>query len=135
MRLLVLDGSRVLQSLVDRLAPDGVEVRHTESFDGALEAVRGGRLDAVIVDVTPTDLPWQEFCDACCDHNPPIPVLFESCVSETLEGLALGENSVYIDFLAKPYHIDELRKHIQQLVRSAERARRTGGSAPEDTLH
>ena len=37
MHLLVLDGSRVLPSLVRRLAPEGVEVESVDTFDDALK--------------------------------------------------------------------------------------------------
>jgi len=116
MRLLVLDGSRVLCHLICRLVPKDVEVEYTASFDEAMDVLVRHAPDAVIVDVAPTSLPWHRFQEICCQHDPPIPVLFESCVVDRPEDAGLGTLCECSDFLAKPYHPDQLRDQIDRLL-------------------
>ena len=79
MRLLVLDGSRVVGHLVRRFVPDDVDVKCVDSFDLVIDELLHHAPDAVIVDVTPAALPWHRVQEICHQHEPPIPVLWESC--------------------------------------------------------
>ena len=115
-RLLVLDGSRVLHILVVRLAPPDVEVETVQSFQDALTILRYWPPDGVIVNVAPTPLAWREIKRVCHRHDPPIPVLFESCVYKTPQEAGIGELGSESTFLTKPYPLERLREEITRLV-------------------
>lgn len=116
MRLLVLDGSRVLPSLVRRLGVEGLEVQEAESFERAVAILAADPPDAVIANIGPTDLPWREFKTFCQNHDPKIPVLFESCVYREPQDAGLDDLNESAVFIAKPYSLDDLRKAIRLLA-------------------
>lgn len=119
MRILVLDGSRVLLALVRRLAPDGAEVESAATFDDALKRLALRPPDALIVDLTPSDLPWEELQRLCQKHRPPIPVLYESCVHRSPLDAGLEALNGTGHFLEKPYPLAALRREIERLVDTA----------------
>jgi DNA-binding NtrC family response regulator len=118
-RLLVLDGSRLLQTVVRHLAPTDVEVEEALSFDQAVSRLRADPPDALIVNVIPVDLNWHDLKSFCESHSPRIPVLFESCVYRSPEEAGLGALDDTASFLTKPYHVETLREEIDRLVASA----------------
>ena len=126
-RLLVLDGSLVLPSLVRRLVPENVEIEVADEFDRAVAILTGDPPDAVIANVGPSDLPWQELKSFCQNHSPKIPVLFESCVYPGPDEAGLDSLNHSAYFLAKPYPVEDLKKAIRLLIRWVERT----GSRPE----
>ncbi len=123
MHLLVLDGSLVLPSLVRRLAPAGVDVVSAATFDEARQRLEQSPPKAMIVNLTPAELPWHELQNLCQRHSPPIPVLYESCVYTSPDEAGLSSLSNSGRFLEKPYSLDELRHEIERLI----------GDAAEDT--
>ena len=129
MQLLVLDGSRVLPSLVKRLAPPGVDVESATSFAEARLRLEKSPPQALIVNVTPAELPWREIQVLCQEHSPPIPVLYESCVHHSPDDAGLAALNGTGRFLEKPYSLDELRAEILRLMTAAEDAT-DGGSIP-----
>ena len=116
MRFLVLDGSLVLPSLVRRLAPDGLEIVEAQSFDQAVAILTGDPPDAVIANLGPAELPWQELKTFCQRHSPKIPVLFESCVYRQPSDAGLDDLNHSAMFLTKPYSVGELETAIRLLV-------------------
>jgi DNA-binding NtrC family response regulator len=117
--LLVLDGSRVLPSLVKRLAPEGVRVESAATFDDALKALALRPPQAMIVNLTPADLPWGKLQRLCERHSPPIPVLYESCVYRSPLEAGLDSPEGAGRFLEKPFSLEEFRSEIEHLVDSA----------------
>lgn len=128
MHLLVLDGSRVLPSLVKRLAPRGVDVESAATFDEARLRLEHSPPEAVIVNLTPAELPWQELQALCQAHSPPIPVLYESCVHRSPREAGLASLDSMDRFLEKPYSLEELRSEIERLIEGA-----TTRLPPQDT--
>lgn len=118
MHLLVLDGSRVLPSLVRRLAPLGVDVESAATFAEARRRLSQRPPQAMIVNLTPADLPWQELQSLCQGHSPPIPVLYESCIYHSPGEAGLASLNHTGRFLEKPYSMEELRGEIERLVRA-----------------
>ena len=116
MRLLVLDGSRVVGHLVRRFVPDDVDVKCVDSFDLVIDELLHHAPDAVIVDVTPAALPWHRVQEICHQHKPPIPVLWESCTCTDPVEAGIGDLNGNSAFLAKPYHASQLQEHIFQLM-------------------
>ena len=121
MRLLVLDGSLVLPSLVRRLAPEGSHVEEASSFDSAVAILTANPPDAVIANLGPADLPWQELKSFCQNHDPKIPVLFESCVFREPQEAGLDGLNHSALFLTKPYSLEDLQKAIRLLVKWVEK--------------
>ena len=120
MHLLVLDGSRVLPSLVKRLAPSGVDVESAATFEEARRRLQKRPPQAMIVNLTPAELPWQELQSLCQEHSPPIPVLYESCIHHSPDEAGLGSLGGGGRFLEKPYSLGELRQEILRLMAAAE---------------
>jgi DNA-binding NtrC family response regulator len=119
MRLLVLDGSLVLQSLVRRLSPVGLQVEEATDFERAIAILASDPPDAMIVNIGPVDLPWRRLQAFCQQHTPKIPVLYESCVYQNADEAGLDSLNHSAYFLRKPYSLDQLRTEIARLVNSA----------------
>ena len=120
MRLLVLSGSRMLPTLVARLAPAGVEVEAARTVADASRRLRERPPEAMIVNLRPASAPWQELRYLCESHNPCIPVLYESCVFNSPAEAGLGQLNRCGHFLVEPYTIAELRSELGWLVHEAE---------------
>ena len=116
MRLLVLDGSRVLVELVRRLAPPGVEVECADSIEQAFKILMLYPPDALIVNVSPSRIGWNRLQGLCHEHSPPIPVLYESCVYHSPREAGIDDLDPWSAFLAKPYHAEDLKHQIHRLV-------------------
>ena len=119
MRFLVIDGSRILPALIERLAPDGVEVEMASTYDEAKCTICGRHPDAVIVNLGPAELPWQELHECCRTQSPPIPVLYESCIYHSPDEVGIGCLDEDCAFLAKPYSVAELRFELERLSQRA----------------
>lgn len=115
MRLLVLDGSKLLPWTVRRLVPADVEIEIAASSVDALRVLRDHPPDAAIVNVDPGGPPWQEIGRLCLERRPPIPVLFESNVfrsaSEACVELRRG-----VAFLPSSARTPELRGALDRLL-------------------
>jgi DNA-binding response OmpR family regulator len=125
MRILILDGSRVLLELVRRLVPPGVVIESATSFDQALLLLLENPPDAIIANVGPSDLRWKRIQDLCHEHQPPIPALFESCVFDSPAEAGFNDLDAWSHFLPKPYHAADLEHELQRLLAAAERVARS----------
>ena len=121
MRLLVLDGSLVLQSLVRRLSPEGLRVEEATDFERAIAILASDPPDAMIVNIGPVDLPWRRLQAFCQYHTPKIPVLYESCVYQDADEAGLDSLNHSAYFLRKPYSLEQLRTALSRLVDCADR--------------
>ena len=123
MRLLVLDGSRVLVELVRRMAPPDVEIECANSIEQAFRILMLHPPDAIIVNVSPSRIGWNRLQSLCHQHSPPIPVLYESCVYLSPGEAGIDKLDPWSDFLAKPYHAEDLKRQIDRLISTASRLR------------
>ena len=127
MRLLVIDQSRILPWVLSHEFPDrGLEIECVQSLCGAQALLADGAIDAALVSVPPADLPLAEFQRSCAHHEPPIPVLYESCVAERPAELGLDGEDGYAAILRKPATRAELRAAVEDLLARAARARAGG---------
>lgn len=117
MRFLVLDGSHLLVSLIQRILDGRIELEEVATFEDALQALESRPPEAVIANIGPDGLPWREFQDACQGRSPKIPVLFESCVFHSPEEAGLGPLNHSCFFIEKPYHAADLKEQLERLVR------------------
>jgi DNA-binding response OmpR family regulator len=134
LRLLVLDGSRVLPAVVARLVREDVEVESARTFAEASRQLREHTPEALIVNVGPSALPWQKLHEFCTRHQPPIPVLYESCVYHNATEAGLGRLSPWGHFLQKPYSIAQLRSEVDWLVHQAESSSRAEADRGDGAL-
>jgi len=117
MRFLVLDGSHLLVSLIQRILQGKVDLEEVSTFEEALRALEQHPPEAVIANIGPDGLPWRQFQDVCQGHSPKIPVLFESCVFHSPEEAGLGPLNHSCFFIEKPYHTSDLKEQLERLVR------------------
>jgi len=89
------------------------------AFEEAVASIADDPPDAAIVNLTPCGLPWRELKAACQRHEPPIPVLFESCVFRSPDEAGLGRLDASAAFLTKPYPLSQLRREIDRLLLAA----------------
>lgn len=129
MRLLVLDESRILAWLVERLAPPGTEVVGLVRFEEACRALAENPPDAAIVSMTRARLPWREFQKRCASLKPPVPVLFESSVFLSAEEAGLEAETCHTHFLPKPAPIADFEAAVAGLLDAAMEGRDRPGPA------
>lgn len=102
MRLLVLDHSGILPWLVEHAAPAGVDVEAVTDLQQAERVLREHPPDAAVVSVPPATLPWRQFQHLCATCEPPVPVLYESCVHAGAADVGIDPGDGVALFLRKP---------------------------------
>jgi len=119
--LLVDDDALMRRSLAFHLEQAGYHVHTAASAEDALEIIRNGSPDLVILDI---GLPGMDGLDALrkmkAQHN--MPIIFLTARRRELDevvGLELGAD----DYITKPFDVDVVLAHIKAVLR------RTGGSA------
>jgi len=129
-RLLVLDQSKLLPWIVqhDLAAEPGLEVEAVACLHEAEEIVRRRPPDAAVVSLPPAHLDWREFQHLCAVAEPPVPVLYESCVHAGARDAGLEPIEGFALFLPKPAPSVELHQALLRLV--AEARRLHGGERP-----
>lgn len=119
MRVLVVDESGVLPWVVSRLVGPEVEIRAVDTFDAAVSLLRDDPPDAAVVSLTAARLPWCDFQHACAVRQPPVPVLYESCLSADPRDLGLEPIEGWAAFLAKPVARAEREAALTRLLQQA----------------
>jgi DNA-binding response OmpR family regulator len=114
--LLVEDDASLARSIVEGLSDEGFSVAHAADGDAALEALRAGEWDLVILDWW---LPGSDGLEVLNGHRcqgGTTPVLFltaRDAVSDRLRGLGGGAD----DYQCKPFAFDELLARVRALIR------------------
>jgi DNA-binding response OmpR family regulator len=114
--LLVEDDASLARSIVEGLSDEGFVVKHAADGDAAMEALRIGEWDLVILDWW---LPGQNGLEVLMSHRREggiTPVLFltaRDAVSDRVRGLDGGAD----DYLCKPFAFDELLARARALIR------------------
>jgi DNA-binding response OmpR family regulator len=114
--LLVEDDASLARSIVEGLSEEGFAVAHAADGDTALEALRAGEWDLVILDWW---LPGKDGLEVLMGHRREggtTPVLFltaRDAVSDRVRGLDGGAD----DYLCKPFAFDELLARARALIR------------------
>ncbi len=118
-RILIVDDDAALrQSLAEQLG------RHAEfssaecdTASAALDAVRGGRFDAILLDVGLPDMDGRDLCRAMRRAGITVPILMLTAADsegDTVLGLDAGAN----DYVTKPFRLNvllaRLRAHLRQ---------------------
>jgi hypothetical protein len=115
-RLLVLDHSGILPWLVEHAAPPGVDVEAVTSLQQAERALRDHPPDAAVVSVPHGTLPWREFQHLCATLQPPVPVLYESCIHAAADDVGIEPGEGVALFLRKPAPRGALHAALAELL-------------------
>ena len=134
MRLLVLDQSQLLPWLVGYEFPAGLEIQSVRSLREAERVITTTPPDAALVSLPPACLPWREFQHLCASRQPPIPVLYESCLAADGSALGLEPGDGYAAILRKPASRNELHAALSALLAEAERCAEPASARQEKQL-
>lgn len=116
-RVLVVDDEPNITELVSiGLRYEGFDVSSAHDGRGALRAVREGKPELVILDVTMPDIDGLEVVRRMRAENIWVPVIFltaRDAVEDKIAGLTVGGD----DYIAKPFSLDELVARVRAMVR------------------
>jgi two-component system OmpR family response regulator len=117
MRVLVVeDDARVSELLNRGLRAEGLMVDLAHSGRQALDAVSEVTYDSIVLDVNLPDMDGFAVCSALREREVSVPVLMltaRSEVADRVQGLDVGAD----DYLAKPFHFEELLARLRALAR------------------
>jgi two-component system OmpR family response regulator len=117
LRVAVVEDDREMRELLrEALGNEGYAVTAVGSGAAANETVRGGDVDAVILDVWLPDADGVELCRAWRRSGLRIPILMLTArtdVAARVSGLEAGAD----DYLGKPFALAELRARLTALLR------------------
>lgn len=131
---LVIDDEERIRSVVIRaLQLEGIAVEGAGNGDAALAMLATRPYDLVVLDLLMPGRDGFATLHEIMRLNPDQAVLVLSCLSDVpakIRGLNLGAD----DYLAKPFHIEELRARVRARLRSLRRHRRASISHGRLTL-
>ena len=116
--LLVDDDATLRQSLAEQLTPE-FETVQVGSGMAALETVRSGRFDAVLLDVGLPDGDGRDICRQMRDQGARMPIIMLTAAvgdADTITGLEAGAN----DYVTKPFRLGVLVARLHAQLRSHE---------------
>jgi two-component system alkaline phosphatase synthesis response regulator PhoP len=114
--LLVEDETNLARGIAENLAEEGLLVDTVAAGRQALDWILARRYDLVILDVMLPDLDGLAICELARQAGSETPILFLSAkgaVADRVRGLRAGGD----DYLAKPFHLQELLLRVKALVR------------------
>ena len=114
--LLVEDDPSILENLSILLGNNGFSVQRAGSVRAAEEAMRAGRFDLLLVDLTLPDGSGFSVCSAARGIDPGQPVIFLTATDDegsVVAGLSMGAD----DYVSKPFRPMELVSRIRTVLR------------------
>jgi two-component system alkaline phosphatase synthesis response regulator PhoP len=123
--LVVEDEAHLAAGIAENFEVEGGRVDIAGSGPGGLEALLAGDYDLCVLDVMLPELDGVTVCRLAREQGAKTPVLFLTArggVDDRIRGLRAGGD----DYLAKPFHLDEL------LLRAAAILRRSRGDGSEE---
>jgi two-component system response regulator MprA len=134
MRILVVeDDAAVRDSLGRTLRFEGYQVETAGDGLAALDVMRAGEPDAVVLDVSMPRMDGLEACRRLRADGVVVPVLMltaRDSVGDRVAGLDAGAD----DYLVKPFALQELLARIRALLRRSALTATTGEEPAEDLL-
>jgi two-component system, OmpR family, response regulator MprA len=116
-RILIAEDDRaVRESLVRALQLEGYTVSSANNGAEALEAVRQGDPDVLLLDVSMPMVDGLTVCRVLRSEHNQVPVLMLTARTEPSDRVA-GLDAGADDYLAKPYDLDELLARVRALLR------------------
>lgn len=116
-RILVVEDERSLaEGIMENLEAEGYEVEIALNGPSALESVRSGKFDLVLLDVMLPGMDGFTVCETARSEGHAVPVLFltaRTAVDDRIRGLEAGGD----DYIAKPFHLKELLLRVAAILR------------------
>lgn len=131
--LLVEDDPQVLLENQRRLAAEGYRITAATTIAGVRKLLTGNPPDLAVLDILLPDGSGLELCQELRAITS-VPILFLTNLNDrrqVVEGLRAGGD----DYLAKPYHMEELLARVEALLRRTELMRSTANSLELGGLH
>jgi two-component system alkaline phosphatase synthesis response regulator PhoP len=125
--LVVEDEQHLAQGIAENLEAEGAQVDVVHDGRSALERMIGDGYDLVILDVMLPELDGFTVCELARARGSEVPVLFLTAkggVHDRIHGLEVGGD----DYLAKPFHLQELLLRVRAILR---RGRESIPSGPD----
>jgi two-component system response regulator RegX3 len=117
--LVVDDDAGILDVVRFSLAGEGFDVDAASQGEAALEAVRSGAYDLLVLDVMLPDVPGTEICRRLRAEGNAVPILMLTARDAEVDrvvGLELGAD----DYVAKPFSRAELVSRVRAILRRRE---------------
>jgi two-component system response regulator MprA len=131
-RVLVADDDPAVRTSLGRaLALEGYDVACADDGGAALERIRSGDIDAVVLDVGMPVLDGLTVCRVVRAEHLRVPILMltaRTTTADRVEGLDAGAD----DYVAKPFALDELLARLRALLRRVEPAAGNDGTGVLD---
>ncbi len=117
MRILLVEDEEGIRDLVRfNLEQEGYEVVTAEDGRKALDLFQGQHFDLIVLDIMLPELDGLQVCEQIRLTNTKVPVLMltaRNAPTERVAGLGRGAD----DYLAKPFHLEELLLRVKNLLR------------------
>ncbi len=114
--LVVEDEEHLAQGIAENLEAEGYQVATVGEGRAALELVRRGGHDLVILDVMLPGLDGFTICETARGEGIQTPILFLTAkggIDDRLRGLEAGGD----DYLPKPFHLEELLARVRAILK------------------
>lgn len=113
--LMVDDEEKIREVVISYLAKDGFKTMEAASGKEALEHVRGGNVDLVILDLMLPDVSGEEVCRSIRQFSSVPVIMLTAKVGEDdrVHGLTLGAD----DYVLKPFSPRELLARVKAIMR------------------
>ncbi len=116
-KILVVDDEAVILDTVPKiLRAEGFEISTAATAESALDILRAGAPDIVLVDLKLPKLSGMEFLDIAKKEFPQVAVIMMTGYSTLNNAVAALENGAF-DFLPKPFTFEELLSAVQRAAR------------------
>ena len=122
--LIIEDDAAMTRLLVDNLVHEGFDVAFHHTGDGALNVVRDESPDLVLLDAMLPGTDGFQLCRAIARRSTHVPVIMLTARNQP-EDRMYGFRAGADDYVAKPFHIDELLARIRAVLRRARPVRDT----------
>jgi two-component system KDP operon response regulator KdpE len=126
------DEPRITKLVSITLAEEGFRVISAASGEEALARAEESRPDVVLLDIVMPDLDGIEVMRQLREHRP-VPVILltaKGATADKAKGLDLGAD----DYIAKPFHPDELAARVRAVLRRSSGATEVGGVVRFDDI-
>lgn len=113
--LIVDDEEKIREVVASYLQNEGYTTVEASTGDKALELVRGGNVDLLILDLMLPDMSGENVCRAIRQFSPVPVIMLTAKVSEDdrVQGLTLGAD----DYVVKPFSPRELTARVKAILR------------------
>ncbi|MCC7166289.1 MAG: sigma-54-dependent Fis family transcriptional regulator [Rhodospirillales bacterium] len=124
--LVVEDDDIVRVTLIDRLKAEGIPSAEAGNLAEAASILAGGAIDLVVSDIRLPDGSGKELFERISRHQPGLPVILMTAFASVADAVALVQAGA-IDYIEKPFALDELVAKISRVLGAIQDARGDSG--------